>query len=136
MKKACICKPSEIMVFACSGGGANVGQISNSAALEITRKGKAKMYCLAGLGGHVPGIIEAAKQARKVIVVDGCPVSCAKKMVEHVGIDISDYIIVTEEGIEKTPGRFEITGEEVQRIARQIESAIGLEKSDPVKEGK
>jgi uncharacterized metal-binding protein len=124
MSKACICKPSEIMVFACSGGGANVGQIANSAALEITKEGKAKMYCLAGLGGHIPGIIEAAKQAKKIIVVDGCPISCAKKMVEHVGLEVNHYIIVTEEGIEKTPGKFDITNDEVAKIKNLIEQYI------------
>lgn len=124
MSKTCICKPSEIMVFACSGGGANVGQIANNSALEITKEGNAKMYCLAGLGGHIPGIIEATKQAKKVIVVDGCPVSCAKKMVEHVGITVDDYIIITEEGIEKTPGQYNITDEEVQKIKGLIQEKI------------
>lgn len=124
MSKNCICKPAEIMVFACSGGGANVGQIANSSALEITKEGKAKMYCLAGLGGHIPGIIEATKQAKKIIVVDGCPVSCAKKMVEHVGITVNDYIIITEEGIEKTPGQFNITDDEIQKIKDLIQDKI------------
>lgn len=125
MSNSCICKPAEIMVFACSGGGANVGQISNQAALEITKEGKAKMYCLAGLGGHVPGIIEATRKAKKIIVVDGCPVSCAKKMVEHVGIKIDHYIIVTEEGIDKTPGEFNMTEEEILKIKNLIEQKIG-----------
>lgn len=124
MSKACICRPAEIMVFACSGGGANVGQISNNAALEITKEGKAKMYCLAGLGGHVPGIVDATKQARKIIVVDGCPVSCAKKLVEHAGLSIDDYIVVTEEDIEKTPGKFDIKDEEVNKIKSLIEQKI------------
>ena len=124
MSKACICKPAEIMVLACSGGGANVGQISNSASLEISKEGKAKMYCLAGLGGHIPGIIESTKQAKKVIVVDGCPVSCAKKMVEHVGINIDHYIVVTEEGIEKIPGKFDIRDEEINKIKDLIEQKI------------
>lgn len=121
---SCICKPAEIMVFACSGGGANVGQISNAAALEVTKEGKAKMYCLAGLGAHVPGIIEATKQAKKIIVVDGCPVSCAKKMVEHVGFKVDHYIVVTEEGIEKTPSEFNITNGEITLIKDLIEQKI------------
>jgi len=124
LAKNCICKPAEIMVFACSGGGANVGQVSNQAALEITKEGKAKMCCLAGLGGHIPGIIEATKQAKKIIVVDGCPVSCAKKMVEHVGIDIDGYIVITEEGIEKTPGKFDFSDMEVGKIKALIEQKI------------
>lgn len=124
MSNNCICKSSEIMVFACSGGGANVGQISNNAALEIAKEGKAKMYCLAGLGGHVPGIIEATKQAKRIIVVDGCPVSCAKKMVDHVGINVDEYIIITEEGIDKTPGKFDMTSEEILKIKKLIEEKL------------
>lgn len=83
------------------------------------------MYCLAGHGGHIPGIIEATKQAKKIIVVDGCPVSCAKKMVEHVGINIGHYIVVTEEGVEKTPGKFDMTNEEIIKIKNLIEQKIG-----------
>lgn len=124
MSKACICKPSEIMLFACSGGGSNVGQIANSAALEATIEGKAKMYCLAGLGGHVPGIIEAARQAKKVIVIDGCPVLCAKKTVEHAGLVVDELIVVTDEDIEKTPGEFKITLEEIDKIKSLIDVKI------------
>lgn len=124
MSKACICKPSEIMLFACSGGGSNVGQIANNAALEITKEGKAKMYCLAGLGGHVPGIIEAAKQAKKIIVIDGCPVLCAKKMVEHVGLKADELIVITDEDIEKTPGAFDIKDEQIEKIKKLIEKKI------------
>lgn len=125
MSKNCICSPSEIMVFACSGGS-NVGQLANNAALEVTKEGKAKMYCLAGLGGHVPGIIDATKQAKKVIAVDGCPVLCARKMIEHVGINVDGHIILTEEGIEKTPGSLEIPDEQVNKIKDLIEQKINF----------
>lgn len=124
MSTACICKPSEIMLFACSGGGSNVGQIANSAALEVTKEGKAKMYCLAGLGGHVPGIIEASRQAKKIIVIDGCPILCAKKIVEHTGLKIDELIVVTDEGIEKTPGEFNINQYEIEKIKSLIETKI------------
>lgn len=124
MSKTCICKPSEIMLFACSGGGSNVGQIANNAAFEMTREGKAKMYCLAGLGGHIPGIIEAARQAKKIIVIDGCPVLCAKKMVEHVGLHVDELIVVTDENVEKTPGVFENMAAETDKIKNLIEARI------------
>lgn len=41
------CKGSDVKVFACAGGS-NVGQLTNSAAVEVTKEGKGKMYCLAG----------------------------------------------------------------------------------------
>lgn len=123
MSKPCVCKPSEVMVFPCSGGS-NVGQITNSAALQITKDDKAKMYCLAGLGAHVPGIIDSTKQAKKVIVIDGCPISCAKKIAEHAGINIDHYIVVTEEGIEKTLGKMDMSPEEINKIRNLIGEKI------------
>ncbi|HEX3030245.1 MAG TPA: putative zinc-binding protein [Clostridia bacterium] len=124
MSEICACRPSEIMLFACSGGGSNVGQIANNAALEMAKEGKAKMYCLAGLGGHVPGIIESAKQAKKIIVIDGCPILCAKKIVEHAGLKVDELIVVTDENVDKTPGVFDIKDEEIVRIKNLIESKI------------
>ena len=119
MSNSCICKPSEVLLFACSGA-ANVGQISNDAAFELTREGKAKMFCLAGLGGHIPAIIEATKQAKKIIVVDGCPVGCAKSIVEHAGFNIDGYVLVTEAGIEKVPGKTDFTQDEKSTIKNLI----------------
>lgn len=123
------------MLFACSGGGSNVGQIANNAALEMTKEGKAKMYCLAGLGGHVPGIIEAAKQAKKIIVIDGCPILCAKKIVEHAGLKVDELIVVTDENIEKTPGVFDIKEEEIVKIKSLIESKINRDSENTQAKG-
>lgn len=111
------------MVFACAGGS-NVGQITNSAAVEITNEGKGRMYCLAGLGGHVQGLIDNTNIADKVIVVDGCPVGCAKRIVEHAGIKIDGYIEISKEGMEKTPGNLGVKPEQVSRIKELIEKRI------------
>jgi uncharacterized metal-binding protein len=40
------------MILACSGGS-NVGQLSNQAAVDLIREGFSKMFCLAGIGGHL-----------------------------------------------------------------------------------
>lgn len=126
MSEGCnLCKGSDVMVFACAGGS-NVGQITNSAAVEITKEGKGRMYCLAGLGGHVQGLIDNTKKADKVIVVDGCPVGCAKKIVEHAGIKIDGYIEISQEGMEKTPGKLDMTQEQVSRIKNLIEEKINV----------
>ena len=36
-----------------------------------------------------------------LIAIDGCPVACAKKTLEHAGFKIDEYVQVTELGIEK-----------------------------------
>lgn len=124
MRDGCnLCKGSDVMVFACSGGS-NVGQLTNDAAVGITKEGKGKMYCLAGLGGHVQGLINNTKKAEKVVVVDGCPVGCAKKIVEHAGINIDGYIELSAEGFEKTPGVLAISKEQIDKVITLIDSKI------------
>lgn len=39
--------------------------------------------CLAGIGGHVSGIVESARAADRIVVVDGCHVKCGKKTLDH-----------------------------------------------------
>lgn len=72
------------LVFPCSGA-ADVGSIADQVGRKITMEGLGKMYCLAGIGGHVEGILENTKQAEEVFTIDGCPVACATKALEHAG---------------------------------------------------
>jgi uncharacterized metal-binding protein len=75
--------PSKL-IFACSGG-ADVGAISDQAARKLTRDGAGKMYCLAGIGGRVPPIMETTRNAAVLLAIDGCPQNCARKALEHAG---------------------------------------------------
>jgi len=99
-KEKCPCEPTEVLIFPCSGGS-NVGQIANEAAKNLSNLGHGKMYCLAGIGGHVSGITESTKTAKKLIAIDGCPVSCAKKTLEHAGFKADVHLVVTDLDIQK-----------------------------------
>lgn len=72
------------LVFPCSGA-ADVGGIADLIGRKITTEGLGKMYCLAGIGGHVEGILDTTKQAEAIFTIDGCPVACATKTLEHAG---------------------------------------------------
>ena len=121
-KEKCICDPTEILIFPCSGGS-NVGQIANEAAKSLTTREKGKMYCLAGIGGHVSNIIEATKAAKKIVAIDGCPVLCAKKTLEHTGFGVDISEIITELGIEKKHNfMYEI--EEIESVINKISERI------------
>jgi len=100
MEDKCLCEPSEILIFPCSGGS-NVGQIANQAGVKLTQEGMGKFFCLAGIGGHVSGMIESSKAGKMLVAIDGCSVACAKKTLEHAGFNIDEYIQVTDLGIEK-----------------------------------
>jgi len=100
MEEKCLCESSEILIFSCAGSS-NVGQIANQAAIKLAQSGVGRYFCLAGIGGHVSGMIESTKAGKMLIAIDGCPVGCAKKTLEHTGFNIAEYIQVTELGIEK-----------------------------------
>ncbi len=44
--KKCLCSNSDVKIVACSGAS-NVGQISNQAALEISKENVGGFFCLA-----------------------------------------------------------------------------------------
>jgi uncharacterized metal-binding protein len=110
-----------VLVYACSGG-ANVAEIADRAARELMFAVCGSMFCLAGLGAGIPAMIQTAKDADVNLVIDGCPMDCAKKVFEKVGVTNYQSIRVTDLGIEKTKG-VRATDEQVVRVvakAREV----------------
>ena len=64
-EEAC-CGPGPKLIFACSGA-ADVGKISDLAARKLTTEGAGKMFCLAGIGGRVTGIMETTRVATAIL---------------------------------------------------------------------
>jgi uncharacterized metal-binding protein len=122
MEEKCLCEANEILIFSCSGSS-NVGQVANLAALKLTQDGEGRMFCLAGIGGHVSGMIESTKAGKMIVGVDGCPVACAKKVLEHAGFKTHEYIQVTEMGMEKNHG-FDYPPSEVESVVNHLKDRI------------
>lgn len=57
----CMCNEAGLLIFSCSGGS-DVGELSDKVARKMAKCGQAKMFCLAGIGAHIPGVIESTKQ--------------------------------------------------------------------------
>lgn len=116
MSKSCCGATPLPMILACSGGS-NVGQLTNQAAVELHREVHGKMFCLAGLGGGVAGLVQAAREAREVIVLDGCPLGCARAIVDQAGVRAARYVLVTDLGIEKVKdAQLLLRPEDVERV--------------------
>ena len=122
MEEKCLCEPSEILIFPCSGGS-NVGQIANQAGVKLTQDGIGNFFCLAGIGGHVSGMIESTRAGKVLVAIDGCPVACAKKTLEHAGFNIDEYVQVTELGIEKNHN-FNLIFSDVEKVTHHLASCI------------
>lgn len=119
-KKNDCCSGGVRLVFPCSGA-ADVGAIADQVGRKMTREGLGKMYCLAGIGGHVSGIVETTKAADEVITIDGCSIACATKAVEHIGIMPKSFD-VTKMGFEK--GKTPLTEEAINKVYSEIKSAL------------
>lgn len=92
------------IIYSCSGIGSNVGQLANAAACRLALEGYSGGSCLAGVGGGIDKLVGMGKAADERIVIDGCPVACAKKIMDDKGLLIDRYVVVTDLGIMKTPG--------------------------------
>jgi uncharacterized metal-binding protein len=99
-KNACACGGAPKLIFACSGA-ADVGAIADQAARQLTKEGAGKMYCLAGIGGRVSGIMATTASAAKLLAIDGCPLNCAKNSLEQAGFKKYAHLQLVELGMEK-----------------------------------
>lgn len=118
MAENCCKTNGNIMILACSGAS-NVGQLSNRAAVELTQEGFGKMFCLAGIGGNLSGFVQSAKDAPRMIAIDGCEVGCAKASLASAEVPLKDYIVLTSLGIAKNKD-FDLKHLEVQRVKDEI----------------
>ena len=123
-------KAGTVLLYACSGG-ANVGEIADKAARELMFAGEGTMFCLAGLGGDIQGMIQTARDADLNLVIDGCPMDCAKKTFDRHGLTNYRQIKVTDLGIEKVKG-VRCTQEQVDTtIAKAKEVLAGAKGASP-----
>jgi uncharacterized metal-binding protein len=121
---SCGCGSLPTLIFACSGA-ADVGAIADKAARQMTREGIGKMSCLAGIGGRVSGMMASAAGAAKLLAIDGCAQSCAKKCLEHAGFTNFAHVQLAELGMEK--GKSTPTVERVNEVVRAGAAALATQ---------
>lgn len=122
MKDNCCSASSTTTILACSGGS-NVGQITNEVAKLLDIAGEGKFFCLAGVGGHISGMIASVEGCDKVLVLDGCPVACAKKVMDTANINDYEYLVVTDLGIEKVHD-FRLSEEHLDQVISACRAAL------------
>lgn len=111
----CACGGAPQLIFPCSGGS-DVGALADLAARQLTRDGSGKMYCLAGIGGRVSGILATTAGAAKILAIDGCPLNCTQKTLELAGFTNIQHLCLTDAGFQK--GASPATPENVAKVAQ------------------
>ena len=108
------CNGGKRLIFSCSGA-ADVGEVADRAARRLTEEGAGKMFCLAGIGGRVPKILETTEGADALLAIDGCALDCARMGLQESGFTEFTHVRVTDLGLEK--GQTAVTDEAVTTVA-------------------
>jgi uncharacterized metal-binding protein len=117
----CACGAAPKLIFACSGA-ADVGQITDLAARRLTTAGAGKMFCLAGVGGRVSGIMATTQAAAALLAIDGCPLDCARKTLEEAGFQEFEHLRLSDLGMEK--GQSPATDERVEEVVGRAKTRL------------
>jgi len=117
VKPAARQKPGRL-IFCCSGAS-NVGFLANLAAIRLAQEGFGNFSCIAGIGGNNLAMIRAAKNAPERVVIDGCTIGCAKRIMDSNLIPVDSYIVVTDLGIQKTHD-FDVDDSDVGTIIKGV----------------
>jgi len=88
------------LIYSCSGCS-SAAQLANHLALRMDRSGAAEMSCIAGLGGDVKPLVRTAKSGRPLVVLDGCPLHCARHTLARHGITPDLHWDLSRMGVEK-----------------------------------
>ena len=81
-----------------------MAEVADKAARELMFAGLGSMFCLAGLGAGIPGMVQAARAADLNVVLEGCPMDCAKKIFDNLKLTNYVQIKCTDLGMEKVKG--------------------------------
>jgi len=101
------------LIFACSGA-ADVGEIADRAARKMTQNGLGTMFCLAGIGGRVEGIMNKTQAVSEILAIDGCDLDCVKNCLENAGFNKFQHVRVTNLGMEK--GKTPSTEKNIEKV--------------------
>ncbi len=111
----CSCQAAPKLIFSCSGSS-DVGGLTDRAARQMTQDLMGKMYCLAGIGGRVEGIMANTKAAAQVLIIDGCKEECARKTIELAGFSRFVHLQL-ERDLGFAKGATRVTAVRIQKVA-------------------
>ena len=110
-------------IVSCSGAS-NTGKFADEVARMLSASGDASMICLAKVAIGDQALIQKVKdQKTKIVVLDGCPINCAEKLIEREGITDIIHINTTDFDIVKgkTPFSIEKANEIVEHIRKVVQ---------------
>ena len=109
-------KANSNLVFVC-GGAADVGELTDRAARQLSREGYAVMSCLASIAARDADIMFNTDLAQRVLAIDGCPKACASKAFALAGLKRPLHFDLSQIGLMK--GSSPAAPERIQAVVDQ-----------------
>jgi uncharacterized metal-binding protein len=88
------------LVYSCSGCS-SAAQMANDLAVRLDREREAEMSCIAGVGGDVGPLVDTPTSGRPMLVIDGCPLECARKSLEQHAVSPDRHVNLAKRGVPK-----------------------------------
>ncbi|WP_372479171.1 putative zinc-binding protein [Halomicrobium sp. HM KBTZ05] len=88
------------LVYSCSGCS-SAAQMANDLAVRLDRERVAEMSCIAGVGADVDPLVETAIAGRPMVVIDGCPLECARNSLERHDVTPDRHVNLAKRGVAK-----------------------------------
>jgi uncharacterized metal-binding protein len=109
---------AKFQIVSCSGAS-NTGEYADRVARMLSANSDANMICLAKVAIGDQTLIQKVKtQNTKIVVLDGCPINCAEKLLGREGIEDILHINTTYFGIVK--GKTPYSDEKANEIVEYI----------------
>lgn len=120
--------PTKPIIYSCSGCS-DAGELADRVARSLSARGVGEMSCLAGVAGRVKPLLQKAQKAEGIIVIDGCPLNCARHTLLNAGIGNFTHVQLQHFGHRK--GNCPVTAERLEQAAASIEEFLS-QKADPI----
>ena len=114
-------------IFYCGGAMSSAGELTGVAAFEVLKRlgpQEVGMGCVSALAAGVPKHFRTMQSLEKVLVIDGCPNSCVRKIVEQTGARMDGYINLGKDLKIKKIGPFKPLAYSQEDLERAVEAII------------
>lgn len=114
-----------IGILYCGGAMSSAGELTNVAAFEVMKRlgpQEVGMGCVSALAAGIPKHFRTMQSLEVVIVIDGCPNSCVRKIVEKTKMDGYGYINLGKDL--KKIGPFKPLAYSQEDLERAVEAII------------
>lgn len=117
----CATHAKNLIIIAACDGASTVGQVGNEVTRRLTKRFPdiVRMCCLSAVAAGSKVHLDIFRNARAVIVINGCQLMCASNIFKQRGIQIIYEVVIANEGVNKIPS-LDFSDEEVEKIASKV----------------